>query len=276
MASPPFDINQAIPGDNDIVSQHPLNARAFRDIVESWFLVDGNNSGGKEKISFHVQTETPSQTPDADTIQIYFDTLGYSYLRHGPDAAIELFGVPPGAVFWTASGGAPAGYLIANGQEVSRTTYARLFAIFGTTYGAGNGTTTYNVPDLTGQVPVGIDPTQRVLSGVGAQTIGAHIGEQNHTLNEFEIPSHTHGGTTNGASTRHHHPGVPVYDPFALASTNGNTGLFIDNILRGSSTTNSGDDTPDHNHAFTTDATGGGLAHNNVQPGIILTPIIKY
>lgn len=51
MASPPFNINQALPGDSDIVSQHPTNARAFRDVVESWLLIDGNTSGTHDKVS---------------------------------------------------------------------------------------------------------------------------------------------------------------------------------------------------------------------------------
>lgn len=51
MASPPFNINQSLPGDSDIVSQHPGNARTFRDVVESWLLVDGNTSGTHDKVS---------------------------------------------------------------------------------------------------------------------------------------------------------------------------------------------------------------------------------
>lgn len=60
-------------------------------------------------------------------------------------------GVPPGAVFYFAASTAPTGYLVANGAAISRTTYAALFAVVGTTYGAGDGTTTFNLPDLRGE-----------------------------------------------------------------------------------------------------------------------------
>jgi microcystin-dependent protein len=56
---------------------------------------------------------------------------------------------PKGTVIAFAGNSAPAGYLICNGAAVSRTTYAGLFAVIGTTYGAGDGSTTFNLPDLT-------------------------------------------------------------------------------------------------------------------------------
>ena len=64
--------------------------------------------------------------------------------------------VPPAGVIMAFAGStAPSGYLICDGSAVSRSTYANLYAVIGTTYGAGNGSTTFNLPDLTGRVPVG-------------------------------------------------------------------------------------------------------------------------
>jgi phage-related tail fiber protein len=69
----------------------------------------------------------------------------------GALAFATIGGVPTGAVFYFAANTAPTGFLKANGAAVSRTTYAALFAITGTTYGSGDGSTTFNVPDLRGE-----------------------------------------------------------------------------------------------------------------------------
>lgn len=69
----------------------------------------------------------------------------------GTLAFATIGGVPTGAVFYFAANTAPTGFLKANGAAVSRTTYAALFAITGTTYGSGDGSTTFNVPDLRGE-----------------------------------------------------------------------------------------------------------------------------
>ena len=80
----------------------------------------------------------------------------------GALAFATIGGVPTGAVFYFAANTAPTGFLKANGAAVSRTTYAALFAITGTTYGAGDGTTTFNVPDLRGEFIRGWDDARGV------------------------------------------------------------------------------------------------------------------
>lgn len=91
-------------------------------------------------------------------------------------------------------------WMLLNGAAISRTTYPVLFALFGTTYGAGDGSTTFNIPDLTeGQLPIG-----KGLSSF--TTIGASGGEINHTLTTSEIASHGHGNTLAfGATGSHGH-----------------------------------------------------------------------
>ena len=74
-------------------------------------------------------------------------------------------GVPIGAVFHFAASTAPTGFLKANGAAVSRSTYAALFAITGTTYGSGDGSTTFNVPDLRGEFIRGWDDARAVDTG---------------------------------------------------------------------------------------------------------------
>jgi microcystin-dependent protein len=123
--------------------------------------------------------------------------------------------VPVGTLLSYAGSSAPTGWLLCYGQAVSRTTYAALFAVVSTTYGAGNGSTTFNVPDLRGRMTVGLDnmggsAASRVAAATslgtaaGAETHG-HTGgahthtTQAHTLTVDEIPAHTHAVWNNSS-----------------------------------------------------------------------------
>ena len=75
---------------------------------------------------------------------------------------------PTGAVLAYAGATIPAGFLLCDGRAVSRTTYAALFGVIGTTYGSGDGTTTFNLPDLRGRVPVGVDSDANLGGVAGA------------------------------------------------------------------------------------------------------------
>ena len=93
---------------------------------------------------------------------------------------------PPGVVLPYAGSSAPSSWLLCDGSAVSRTTYADLFAAISTTYGTGDGTTTFNLPDLTGRIPAGKEATATRLTsgggGVDGATLGAVGGVQTHTL----------------------------------------------------------------------------------------------
>lgn len=148
---------------------------------------------------------------------------------------------PAGIVSPYSGSSAPTGWLLCDGSAVSRTTYADLFAITSTTYGVGNGTTTFNVPNLKGKVVVGYNSAETEFD-----TLGETGGAKTHTLITSEMPSHTHmqnrlstGSSATSLSTA---GGVPNATPVD----------YID-----------------------TDATGGGGAHNNLQPYITLNYIIK-
>ncbi len=84
--------------------------------------------------------------------------------------ALKVSGVPTGTILPYAGTTAPTGFVLCQGQAISRTTYAKLFTICGTTYGIGNGTTTFNVPDMRGRVPVGCDANFALGSKGGSQT----------------------------------------------------------------------------------------------------------
>jgi microcystin-dependent protein len=137
--------------------------------------------------------------------------------------------VPTGAIMPFAMNSAPSGWLAANGAAVSRATFSTLFAAIGTTYGTGDGSTTFNLPDLRGYFVRGAGTN---TDGTAAGTFGAKqgntVGPHTHsgtTGTDYPDHAHTHGaaaggssfymyggggmgafgGTTDGANARHQH-----------------------------------------------------------------------
>ena len=96
---------------------------------------------------------------------------------------------PAGIVMPFAGSTAPQGYLFCDGSAVSRTDYADLFTAIGTTYGAGDESTTFNLPDLSGRVVLGVSQSH---------ALGTSGGEAAHTLTEQELPAHTHTVPSHG------------------------------------------------------------------------------
>ena len=90
---------------------------------------------------------------------------------------------PAGIIMPFAGTVAPQGCLFCDGSAVSRTTYAALFAVIGTTYGEGDGSTTFNIPDLSGRVVIGVSNTH---------AIGSTGGEEFVTLDSDQMPAHSH------------------------------------------------------------------------------------
>lgn len=121
-------------------------------------------------------------------------------LKLGEEALSDLSSntiiVPTGSVTPYAGSSAPSGWLLCDGSAVSRTTYADLYALIGTTYGSGDGSTTFNLPDLRGRVPLGKDDMGGVaanrVTAAEADTLGGASGEENHTLAVAEMPYHRH------------------------------------------------------------------------------------
>lgn len=187
---------------------------------------------------------------------------------------------PTGVVLPFAGSSAPTGWLLCFGQAVSRTTFAALFAVLGTTYGAGNGTTTFNLPDLRGRVAAGEDDmggtaANRLTtagSGVNGSALGAAGGAETHTLSSAQIPSHTHTASTDTAAA-HTHSGIVTGTGSVNNITNTAGGSAIAGAVNAAGNTAAGGA---HSHVVTVNAnTGGDGAHNNTQPTIILSYIIK-
>lgn len=162
----------------------------------------------------------------------------------------------PGDVKITARSTAPEGWLVADGAAVSRTTYPRLFEAIGTTYGTGDGSTTFNLPNLKGRVVAGRDTGQTEFD-----TLGETGGAKTHTLTTGEMPSHGHYVAVSGTGTAT----VASYNALATRGIN-QTNVDEKYDLRAlGATADSG---------LSSD-TGGGAAHNNLQPYIVLNYIIK-
>lgn len=152
--------------------------------------------------------------------------------------------MPVGTVLPFAGSAAPTGWLPCDGSAVSRATYSDLFSVIGTTYGAGDGSTTFNVPDTRGRAIV-----HKAGSGT-FNTLGGKGGEETHTLTSAEMPSHTHNvtaaGTINAVSA-----GTPA----------GTINSVSAGTPAGSVTVNSGGA---HTHTISGTTGGGGLVTDNV------------
>lgn len=120
-----------------------------------------------------------------------------------------VIGRPPGGeagnIQMTGRTTAAAGWLMCDGTAVSRATYNELFAAIGTTYGVGDGSTTFNLPDMVGRFPIGSGtPANPAVTGGGPHALGTKGGEQTHQLTGAESATHNHGAVT-GAGSAHNH-----------------------------------------------------------------------
>ena len=214
--------------------------------------------------------ETDNQATGTSTGYIRKDTRPFNQIMYINDAdqiadgvitAAKLANagtVPTGSIIQTAlaTGTSIAGWLECNGTAVSRTTYATLFAAISTTFGAGNGSTTFNLPDLRGRIPLGAGSGvgTKIGTAVGTGTptgtalasknVGEWGGEEYHALLTAEMAAHTHSYPNDAGS------GAPGSGN-AVAYGGG----------QGSS----------HN----TSSVGSGSPHGNMQPFLVLTFFIK-
>lgn len=165
--------------------------------------------------------------------------------------------VPVGGIFPFAGSASPdALFLLCDGAAISRSTYSILFALIGTTYGVGDGSTTFNVPDLRGRAPIGVGDgpitSPRTLASIG--------GTETHLLTTAEMPAHTH--VQNAHSHTSDYTGVTGYSNVAAGG-----GPVVGDITNIANNTG--------NTAATNQNTGGGGAHNNMQPWIALNYLIR-
>jgi microcystin-dependent protein len=211
---------------------------------------------------------------------------------------------PSGVISQFAGSIAPDGYLLCDGAAISRTTYSSLFSTIGTAYGAGDNSTTFNLPNLQNRIPVGKG------SDTEFDTLGETGGAKAVSLSATNIPAHSHTGTT-AAETEGHTHGFSTGSDQAVLNIHGAGSASViaggqgSGIGSGARTSyrsggtniagatsydawvhthshsgTTGDKSATHTHTFTTssvggDGAGGVVAVNNLQPYIVVNYIIK-
>lgn len=232
-----------------VVDQHNTGSTGdiarfqFNGTTKARFDKDGNLTAP----NVLTTNNTTAFTPDSD-----YEPATKKYVDDNAN--------PPGAILIWSTNTAPSGYLLCDGSSVSRTTYANLFAVIGTTYGSGDGSSTFNLPDLKGKFPVGRDSAQTEFD-----TLAETGGEKAHTLTTTEMPSHTHQ--------------IRVYDGGDSSNDGSPNGNYIARVWdSGARVVQQG-----YRTTYTADSylngvleAGADEAHNNLQPYIVMNYIIKY
>lgn len=244
-------------------------------------------------IAFSADTDTGFYRPSANSIVGVVG--GAAFLTAASNKDVTFGGsVTAGGTGFIGKGTAPIGssmiwwsntlpdeatwgtYLWCNGEAVGRTTYAELFDIIGTTYGAGNGST-FNLPDLRDNVPVGrstmggaADAARLDHVGITGMTSGAPLGQmfgKDHVaLTIAQMPAHDHGGNTGDEDEHTHGYEDDGTGSQAITSGGGNAA----NVTSGNKTTDPGSA---HHHSISSQ--GSGDTHQNVQPSIFCNWIIR-
>ena len=223
-----------------------------------------NLTSGSYAVTFSVvgSAVTPVSVPAGGVTVVVSDGTNAYRTGNPPSSAFQV-----GDLKLCASANAQSGWLICYGQAVSRTTYAALFAAIGITFGSGDGSTTFNVPDYRGNAIVGADNMGGTAAGrLDGYTIGYMGGEQTNTLTEYAMPTHSHSASDSGhghADAGHGHTvyaisgnagtGAPANFGFAVQSIGTSAGYA--NIQTGYANIYIG-------------YSGNGGAHNNIQPSL--------
>lgn len=256
------------------MSKIMYNDRAYGEII-------GGGAGGLGGGIELTQAEYDAlDQEEKDKDIIYFITDG------NPELTIVNDSVPVGAIQAYAGTTPPSNWLICDGRTVNRTKYAKLFAVIGTTYGEGNGETTFNLPNLQGRVAIGRSEDYELGANGGEEThllTAAQSGIQehlhtysksatttgSHTLTTSEIPSHQHKiALVNQGSLDH---GINfTYGTTAKGGMYG--GSYTESVGGGSGHTHGITLTSANTGASSSDASE---AHNNMQPYLVTNYIIK-
>jgi microcystin-dependent protein len=179
------------------------------------------------------------------------------------DQAITQRSSPVGTVAMTARSSAPSGWLLCQGQAISRVTYSALFSAISTTWGVGDGATTFNIPDLRGRAPIGVGTG----SGLTNRVIATNYGSETHVLSTSEIPAHSHGITDPG----HTHS---VRED-AIGATEGAFEHINFSNATAHTTVSDGHSLVAATTGVTVNNAGGGGGHANIQPSVGINFMIK-
>jgi len=246
------------------------------------YIIKNSTTGG-QSIQIKYATGTAVLVPNGQTYPVYGDGTNF-YLA-------TTSSVPAGAIQMWSTASAPIGYVLCNGVAISRTTYANLFGVIGTTFGVGDGSTTFNVPNYQGVMPIGAN---------GTYTLASTGGSASTTLGTTNLPSHTHTFSgTSGAMNSNQSHSHSINDPSHGHSIGPYTSFWGSNEGSGRDAYWSAGDVAnysatgyannaytgisinganiDHTHNFsgTTAGTGSGTAVNTISPYLGINFIIK-
>jgi len=267
-------------------------------LVSKFYIVSNNTSGGYA-ITIGASTGATVTIPNGITAQVYCDgSTGFFSAQTGSAGSFLVNGnlsvggnlnvtgttniIPVGVIQMWPTTSAPSGFLLCAGAAVSRTTYSSLFGVIGTTFGAGDGSTTFNLPNYTNRMPYGT--TIGATGGSADATLVSH----SHTLNintGGQSQSHNHNGTTDGMNANNpHNHGYPGH----LNGGGGNPGgdlnglddygyrTYAQDINHGHTfTTNGASNDHYHNVNGSTDSAGGSATNANLPPYLGINFIIK-
>ena len=198
---------------------------------------------------------------------------------------------PAGIIMPFAGTVAPENYLFCDGSAVSRTTFATLFGVIGTTFGAGDGSSTFNLPDLSGRVPLGVSQSHALGTTGGSETVT--LTESELPAHVHEVPQHGHEDTIVATTPAFSHSITQPVFKYNKPNTGGQGGT-LSGPTASYNSTNTATATRSTNvavsahaaaactmsgsvsnaAAFDSDTEGGSLSHNNMQPFIAMAYII--
>jgi len=199
---------------------------------------------------------------------------------------LGTFLVPTGSLIMWPSVTVPTDWKLCNGDAISRTTFATLFSLLGTTFGVGDGTTTFNLPNYKNRMPYGADVVAVGATGGSADAIVVSHTHTGTTDNQSVNHAHTFSGTTGGQSNDHQHNLPTQYsgslgDFVNLAGYNGtstSSASLSSGVTAGHNHTFSGttgNNNANHNHTFTTGSAGSSGTNANLPPYLGINFIIK-
>jgi microcystin-dependent protein len=196
------------------------------------FLNDADNSA-------HISLKAPDVVSSNITYKLPASITNGGFLQTDGSGNLSfqiVAGVPSGSVFCMAVATVPSGYLECNGAAVSRTTYAALFAIIGTNYGNGDGSSTFNVPDLRGEFVRGFDNGRGVDNGrsINDPQSSANLSHGHSVSASVTDPGHNHATSLGsnrvflvGGSQHVGFGGAGGYPGQDFSMSNANTGISV-------------------------------------------------
>lgn len=243
----------------------------------------GANAGSDWNLQRYSDTGVLLGTPLAiarATGQVTLETtpqVGANAIVHAGNVAAGNFGnnlgqFSPGVGevrVWAGSGDPSGGFwFVCDGRALARTgTYAALYAAIGTTYGVGDGVTTFNIPNLQERVPVGKSSVQSLITQYDARVLGGAFGAGLHALSTGELAVHSHGVT----DPAHSHFFTGDHATIQLIETSGG-GLTVPSGVNGATTATQVQPAAT---GITVNNAGSGTGHDNVQPSLVLNFIVR-